>query len=70
MKYRDVVLHYHSDLNIKEIDCYFTEVFSYAKTEGEELPNIQPQDIPEPSKDDEEEGEEVVPDQVNYKAPS
>ena len=70
VEYWNVVLHYYPKINIKEIDWYFSNVFNYAMIEGEELPDIQPQDIHEPIKGDEKEGDDVALTQVSDEAPA
>ena len=47
VEYRDAVLHYHPDLNVREIDCYFSYIFSYARVKWEILPEISVKESPE-----------------------
>ena len=47
MEYRDAMLHYHSDLNVREIDRHFSDIFPYARVDGEILPEITAQEVPE-----------------------
>ena len=45
MEYRDVMLYYHPDIDIRLFDHHFSDVFDYAKLEGEELPIIEAKDF-------------------------
>ena len=40
VEYRDAVLHYHPNLDAREIDRHFPKIFSHSRIEGETLPEI------------------------------
>ena len=40
-------INYHPDLNAKEIDRHFSDIFPYARVEGEILPDISVKESPE-----------------------
>ena len=61
MEYRDAILHYYPNLDLKAVDLHFFNIFSYAKTEGEELLVIKPKDVPEVDKGNKLGVVEVVP---------
>ena len=61
MDYRDAMLYYYPDLNVKVVDRHFLEIFVYAKIEREELPILEAKDILEVSKGDEPQVKEAVP---------
>ena len=51
--YRDVLLNYHLDIDVRVFDRHFSEIFDYAKIEGEEPPVIEEKDVPELGQSDE-----------------
>ena len=70
VEYRDMVLHYYPNLNVKVVDRHFLKIFDYAKVEGEELPIIEVKDVAEASKGDEPKVVEAVPTPIITKVPS
>ena len=50
MEYRDTVLHYYPNLDVRVVDCHFSDIFSYAKVEKEEFPIIEEKDVPKAMK--------------------
>ena len=50
-----MMLHYYSNLDVKVVSHHFSEIFHYAKVKGEELPIIEPKNVPKVSKGDEQE---------------
>ena len=39
------MLHYHPDLDVKGIDRHFSDIFPYARTDGETLPEIAAKEV-------------------------
>ena len=46
MHYRDAMLHYFPDLDVKVIDHHFSDIFQYAKVDGDMLPEITAKEVP------------------------
>ena len=49
----DIMLYYYPNLNAKDVDRHFSDVFNHAKMEGEELSVIEPKDVSKAEKGDE-----------------
>ena len=70
MQYKDIMLYYHLEMNMKEVDHHFSDIFAYAKTEGKELSMIEPKDVSKLEKGDEPEVVKVVLTQVDSETPA
>ena len=60
MEYRDVVLYYQPNIDIRLLDRHFSKVFGYTKVEEKELLVIKEKGILDRNKEDGPEDEEVV----------
>ena len=70
MDYRNTILHYYTKLIAKVVNHHFSEVFNYAKTEGEELPTIETQDVLVIGKGDKPLATKVIPTPITDEAPT
>ena len=55
MEFRNVMIHYNTMVNSKEIDKYFLALFGYVVIKGEVLPEIIEYPIPYPPEENDDE---------------